>query len=258
MNKGAMKQVFLLVCLLVLLLTGSGCCNFHQLEGNGSGTLAEWEGYLPVETPQKMDQFRVEAETSDVTLAFERGAYAGYKTKLHREFDWKIPIGPYHERSFWQPDKKRGGRSLCMTLDCWGTTILPFIAGMFVAGDAAVYDYPSGECLAYERFLRAGVIPLVAYESSLVPVTNDELMPGCPNMMSPESLCWLTTSLDGVKQDEMGNCYFWSAPSLLNRPKYERLTSYYFLCGLFAFGQKNDRAYMQLAWFPIELWSLEQ
>ena len=27
---------------------------------------------------------------------------------------------------------------------------------------------------------------------------------------------------------------------------------------LLAFGQKNDRAYMQLAWIPISLWSLEE
>jgi hypothetical protein len=204
-----------------------------------------------------MEKIRVEAETSDLTLLFDRGAYGGYKTKLHREFNWKIPAGPYQERSFWLSDKKKGGRSLCMKLDCWGTTILPFIAGMFIAGDAAVYDYPSGECLAYQRFLRAGVIPLVAYESSLVPVTKGVLMPGCPNMMSPDSLCRLSTSLDGVKQDEMGDCYVWPATSL-NRLKYDRLTSYYFLCGLVAFGQKNDRAYMQLAWVPIQLWSLEE
>ena len=245
------------MCLLVLLLAAGGCCNFYPLEGNGPGSKSEWEDFLPVKTAQQMDKIRIEAETSDVTLLFDRGAYGGYKTKLHREFDWKIPAGPYHERSFWLPDKKNGGRSLCMTLDCWGTTILPFIAGMFIAGDAAVYDYPRGECLAYERFMRAGVIPLVAYESSLMPVAEGELIPGSPNMMSPDSLCWFSTSLDGVKQDEMGECYFWPTTSP-NRLKYDRLTSYYFLCGLLAFGQKNDRAYMQLAWIPIQLWSMEE
>jgi|GEM_PF-2905767 len=258
MNESFMKQFFLPVCLLALLLEGSGCCNFYQKKGNGPGTRAEWEAYLPVLTPRQMDQIRVEAETSDVTLSFDRGAYSGYKAKLSRGFAWKVPVGPYHERSFWAPDKKKGGRSLCIKMDCWGTTILPFMTGLFMAGDAEVYDYSKGDCLAYERFMRAGIIPLVAYESSLMPVSEGQPMPGCPNVMFPESLCSISTSLDGVKQDEMGGCYFWEPPSLLHRPKYDRLTSYYFLCGLFAFGQKNDRAYMQLAWIPIQLWSLEQ
>ncbi len=256
MNKDSVKKFFLPVCLLPLFLLSGGCCNFYQLEGNGSGSRAEWEAYLPVAVPQKMDQIRIEAETSDLTLLFDRGAYAGYKAKLHKEFIWDIPVGPYHERSFWLPDKKRGGRSLCIKLDSWGTTVMPFIAGLFMAGKAEVYDYSDGECIAYQRFLRAGIIPLVAYESSLMPSTKGQSMPGCPNTMNPDSLCRISTSLDGFKQDEMGDCYLWPTTSL-SRLKYDRLTSYYFLCGLFAFGQKNDRAYMQLAWYPIELWSLE-
>jgi hypothetical protein len=74
--------------------------------------------------------------------------------------------------------------------------------------------------------------------------------------MSPESLCRVSTSLDGVKQDEMERCYVWPSP-LSDSSKYDRLTSYYFLCGLLAFGQKNDRAYMQIAWCPVPLWSLK-
>jgi len=257
MNDGSVKQFFLPVCLFALLLAGSGCCNFYQLEGNGSGTRAEWSAYLPDMTPRQMDQIRVEAETSDVTLLFDRGAYGGYKTKLHKEFAWNIPFGPYRERSIWVPDKKKGGRTLCSKLDCWGTTILPFMTGLFVAGHAGVYDYPKGDCLAYQRFMRAGIIPLVAYESSLVPATKGQLMPGCPNTMAPDSLCKIETALDGVKQDQTGDCYSWPATSL-SRVEYDRLTSYYFLCGLFAFGQKNDRAYLQLAWIPISLWSLEE
>ncbi|MFA7370150.1 MAG: hypothetical protein WC334_10935, partial [Kiritimatiellales bacterium] len=100
-------------------------------------------------------------------------------------------------------------------------------------------------------------IPLVAYESSLVPVTKGQLLPGCPNTMAPDSLCRIATSLDGVKQDQIGDCYLWPSTSL-NRLKYNRLTSCYFLCGLLAFGQKNDRVYLQLAWIPVSLWSLEE
>jgi hypothetical protein len=74
--------------------------------------------------------------------------------------------------------------------------------------------------------------------------------------MSAGSLCRLATSLDGVKQDEMGECYAWPTSSP-DRLEYNRLTSCYFLCGLVAFGQKNDRAYLQLAWIPFRLWSLE-
>ena len=242
---------------MLLLMLVCGCCNFQQLEGNGSSARSEWTACLPDATTPQMDEIRVEAATSDVTLLFDRGPYRGYTAKLHRKFSWKIPVGPYHERSFWLPDKKRGGRGLCMTLDCWGTTLLPYMVGVFMAGNAAVYDYPSGDCIAYERFVRAGVIPLVAYESSLMPVTGNNLIPGCPNMMSPDSLCRVLTSLDGVKQDEMGNCYSWPTTSL-RRAQYDRLTAYYFLCGLLAFGQKNDRAYLQLAWIPIPLWSMDE
>lgn len=252
-----MKHFFLPVCLLALLLAGGGCCNFYQLKGNGSATRSEWEAYLPETTAPQVEKIRIEAEASDVTLLFDRGPYGGYKTKLHREFVWHIPVGPYHERSFWNPDAKKGGRSLCIKMDCWGTTILPFIAGLFTAGDAEVYDYSRSECLAYERFFRAGIIPLVAYESSLRPEADGTLIPGCPNTMAPESLCTIATSLAGVKQDEMGDCYSWPSSSF-SRIKYDRLTSYYFLCGLLAFGQKNDRAYLQLAWIPISLWSLEE
>lgn len=234
-----------------------GCCNFAALEGNGSRPKSAWQAYMPAAAPYLMDQIRVEAETSDVTLFFDRGAYGGYKAKVQKGFDWKVPVGPYQERSFLVPDKKKGGRSLCIKMDCWGTTILPFMTGIFMAGDAEVYDYSKGDCLAYQRFMRAGIIPLVAYESSLLPVADGRPMPGCPNVMFPESLCTVTTSLDGVKQDEIGNCYTWQS-SLFSRPKYDRLTAYYFLCGLFACGQKNERAYMQLAWIPIELWSLEE
>lgn len=256
MNKATVTRFFLTGCLLTLLLSSSGCCNFCSLDGNGPGTRDEWEAYLPVATPQEMDRIRVEAEASDVTLLFERGAYIGYKAKLYREFAWKIPAGPYRERSFWLPDSKRGGRSLGVKMDCWGTTILPFMAGLFTAGHAEVYDYPHGDCLAYQKFMRAGIIPLVAYESSLMPVTKEQQLPGCPNVMAPDSLCKVTTSLDGVKQDEMGTCYVWPSTSL-SQVKYDRLTAYYFLCGLFACGQKNDRVYMQIAWIPISLWSLE-
>lgn len=240
----------------LLLLIGCGCCNFAAKEGNGACPRSAWEAYLPKAAPQQMEQIRVEAELSDVTLVFDRGAYSGYQAKVRRGFTWGVPIGPYQERSFWESDKKHGGRSLCIKMDCWGTTLLPFMTGIFMAGDAEVYDYSKGECLAYQRFMRAGIIPLVAYESSLMPVQEGRPMPGCPNTMFPESLCRITTSLDGVKQDEMGGCYFWPA-SFLHRPRYDRFTAYYFLCGLLAFGQKNDRAYMQLAWIPIELWSLE-
>jgi len=257
MSESSVKSFFSAVCFLVLLVANSGCCNFCSKEGNGPGTRGEWAAYLPVSTPQQMDQIRVKAETSDVTLLFERGAYIGYRAKLHREFVWSVPIGPYRERSFWLPDNKRGGRSLCIKMDGWGTTVLPFLAGLFVAGDAEVYDYPRGDCLAYQRFMRAGIIPLVAYESSLMPVTKEQQMPGCLNVMAPDSLCRITTSLDGVKQDRMGDCYLWPTTSL-NRIKYDRLTSYYFLCGLLAFGQKNDRVYMQLAWIPIPMWSMKE
>lgn len=245
------------MCLIALLLAGSGCCNFYQMEGNGPRTRSEMAEYLSDATAQQMDEIRVEAATSDLTLLFDRGAYGGYRTKLHRAFAWGIPAGPYHERSFWLPGKKRGGRSFCIKLDCWGTTLLPYMTGLFMAGDAAVYDYPRGECIAYQRFMRAGIIPLIAYESSLVPVIKGEPIPGCPNVMAPGSLCSISASLGGVKQDEMGDCYFWPATSL-SQLKYDRLTSYYFLCGLLAFGHKNDRAYMQLVWIPIPLWSLEE
>jgi len=256
MNTKPVIQFFSMAGLSALLFLSGGCCNFCSLEGNGPATREEWGAYLPVATERQMDKIRIEAETSDVTLLFDRGAYVGYKTKLHREFSWIIPVGPYHERSFWLPDAKRDERSLCAKMDCWGTTILPFIAGLFMAGDVEVYDYPRGECLAYQRFMRAGVIPLVAYESSLMPVTKEQQMPACPNVMAPDSLCRVITSLDGVKPDRMGDCYVWPSTSL-DQIKYDRLTAYYFLCGLVAFGQKNDRAYMQLAWIPISLWSLE-
>jgi len=244
------------VCGLFLLLA-CGCCNFGSLEGNGNRPKSAWKGHMPSLTSQQIDQIRLEAEASDVTLSFDRGAYGGYKAKLQRGFDWNFPAGPYRERSYWIPDKKRGGRSLCVRMDCWGTTILPFMTGIFMAGDAEVYDYPRGECLAYQRFMRAGIIPIVAYESSLMPVSGGRPMPGCPNVMSSDSLCRISTSLDGVKEAEMGDCYTWPS-SFLQWPRYERLTSYYFLCGLFAFGQKNERAYLQLAWMPIQLWSLEK
>jgi hypothetical protein len=240
----------------ILLLVCGGCCNFASLEGNGSCARQAWEAYLPVRSPEQAEQIRLAAEQSDVQLLFERGAYSGYKAKVSRGFLWRIPLGPYRERSFWYADKKRGVRSLCVKMDCWGTTILPFMTGIFMAGDAEIYEYSNGDCLAYERFMRAGIIPLVAYESSVMPVAQGRPMPGCPSMMSPSSLCRISTSLDGVKQDEMGECYVWSS-SFFDRSRYDRLTSYYFLCGLLAFGQKNDRAYMQLAWIPISLWSME-
>ena len=247
-----MKSIDLTVFVLSLMLL-CGCCNFASLEGNGSRPRAEWEAYMPAATVHQMDQIRVEAEVSDVTLLFDRGVYGGYRTKLSKGFRWGIPAGPYRERSFWMPDRKKGGRSLCMKLDSWGTTMLPFMTGR-----AEVYDYPRGECVAYQRFMRFGIIPLVAYESSLVPVKDSELVPGCPNVMANSSLCWFSVPLEGVKQDEMGNCCFWPPTQSLNRTDYDRLTSYYFLCGFLAFGQKNERAYMQLAWIPIKLWSLEE
>jgi hypothetical protein len=257
MDRGALKQLFKTVCLLGLLLAGSGCCNFYRLKGNGSRPKDEWAAYLPSATAQQLTQIRVEAATSDVTIQFDRGDYGGYKVKLHREFDWIIPAGPYHERSFWMPEPKRGGRSLCMELDCWGTEILPFMVGLFTVGSAVVYDYPRGDCIAYQRFVRAGIIPLVAYESSVLPVAGEKLIPGGPNVMAPGSLCRFSTSLEGIKLEQMGNCYFWPSTPL-NRQKYDRLTAYYFLCGLLAFGQKNERAYLQLAWIPIPLWSLNE
>ncbi len=252
-----MKQLFLPVCLLALLLTGGGCCNFYRLAGNGPRPRAEWADALSGATAKQMDKIRVEAATSDITLLFDRGDYGGYKVKLHREFAWHVPAGPYHERSFWLPDSKRGGRSMCMKMDCWGTDLLPYMVGVFVAGNAAVYDYPRGGCIAYQRFMRAGLIPLVVYESSLLPVTKELQIPGGPNVMNPGSLCGFSSSLEGLKLDRMGNYYFWPSTSL-NRLKYDRLTAYYFLCGLLAFGQKNDRAYLQIAWIPIPLWSMEE
>jgi hypothetical protein len=251
-----MKRLSLFVFALSLLLV-CGCCNFYQLEGNGACPRAEWADSLSGATTEEMDEIRVEASTSDVLLFFDRGDYGGYRVKLHREFSWGIPIGPYHERSFWLPGKKRGGRSLCMKMSCWGTALLPYMVGVFMAGNAEVFDYPSGDCIAYQRFMRAGLIPLVVYESSLLPVTDGALVPGGPNVMAPSSLCGFSASMEGIKVDELGDCYFWpkTSPDRLN---YDRLTSYYFLCGLLAFGQKNERAYLQLAWFPIELWSLEE
>jgi hypothetical protein len=251
-----MKAIHLPVFVLLPMLF-CGCCNFASQEVNGVCSRAALEAYLPDRSPAEAERIRREAETSDVQLVFERGEYGGYKAKLLRWFSWNIPFGPYHERSFWNPDKERRVRSLSVEMDCWGTTILPFMTGIFMAGDAKVYDYPGGDCLAYERFMRAGIIPLIAYEASVMPASQGSPMPGCPSVMSPESLCRVSSSLDGVTQDRMDGCYAWSS-SFFNQPKYERLTSYYFLCGLFAFGQKNERAYMQIAWIPIRLWSLEE
>lgn len=250
-------KVFVWSLFVFPLLLICGCCNFASLEGNGACSRLAWDAYLPVATPAEVEQIRAVAENSDVQLMFERGAYSGYKAKVNRGFKWGIPLGPYRECSFWAADKKRNVHNLCIKMNCWGTTILPFMTGIFMAGDAEVYEYSGGKCLAYERFMRAGIIPLVAYEASVMPAAQGRPMPGCPSMMSPDSLCRISTSLDGVKQDEMGECYVWSS-SFFDRPKYERLTSYYFLCGLFAFGQKNERAYMQLAWIPIRLWSMEE
>jgi hypothetical protein len=246
-----MKAILSTVLVLCLTLF-CGCCNFYSMDGNGSCPLAVWEDYLPVVTTQELDQIKSESGASDVTLLFDRGAYGGYKTKISRGFQWGIPAGPYRERSFWTPDRTKAGRTLCMKLDSWGTTILPFMAG-----NAEVYNYPRGECLAYQRFMRFGIIPLVAYESSLMPVVEGELVPGCPNVMAPGSLCWFSVPLEGVKPDKMNQCCFWPTSSL-RQMKYDRLTSYYFLCGMLAFGQKNERAYMQIAWIPIPLWSMEE
>ncbi len=250
-----MKFIFPIFYVLFPLLI-CGCCNFYPQVGNGVSSRSDWTEWLPAKNPAQVEAVREAATSSDVTLYFDRGAYGGYAAKLYRTFDWNIPVGPYRERSFWKPGDKTDGRSLCITLDCWGTTIMPFLVGLFTAGNAAVYDYSSGDCIAYERFMRAGIIPLVAYESSLMPVTYGRLIPGCPNTMSPDSLCSIVTSLDGVNQEGMSTCYSWPTSSL-NRVSYNRLTSYYFLCGLFAFGQKNDRAYMQLAWIPIPMWSMQ-
>ena len=208
------------VCLT--LLTG---CTFCCLQGNGPTSRANLSSYLQPADAQQVEQWKREVNSLKFpwgprSQKISYGPFSGYTSHVGQTLNWHILAGPSHQRFLYEPSNTEE-RTVVSTTDVWG-----ILFPLYSNWNSAFYDSPTGECLSTGHMTTLTLF--IVYGSATAPA-------GKGKDMSPEYLV-RKTDLREIKYDRMSGCCL--------------------AFGALAWGQKNDRAYFQLAWIPIPLWSL--
>ena len=206
--------------LLGLSLTSG--CTFCLLDGNGPLERSDVATDLPATGASELA--RLKGETQSLPIRTPSSPvpeeFRGYTLKGGSSFNWDVLFGSARQRVLLQPNDA-DKRTLLATEDRWG-----ILRPLFWTADFKTLDAETGECLSREK--GTTVTSLIVHGSMRKPATSGKAKPEYQSKQK---------SLNEVKYDtSSGTCIGW---------------------GLLAWGQKNSRAYFQIAWIPIPLWSVE-
>lgn len=215
---------FVLCCATASLLTHG--CTFAMLDGKGSQDRTSVAVFLPSASTNQIAQWKEEISSPPPPLGrytekhISSGPSAGCTSRTMNTPCYAALVGPYHARSLSTPDDPNSGkRTTLTTMDTWGT-MFPFLAAISNTR-MSCYDEQTAECITSGHFFTLTV--LLTYGKIAAPADKQ----------------------DAKMLNEIKPCDI----------KYDRLTGCCIGCGALAFGQKNNRAYLQIAWIPIPLWS---
>jgi hypothetical protein len=219
----APRAVLLMAAALFVVASGSGC-TFYLLDGNGPKPLSAYHDELPSPGAERLAEWKEEAHERSFLVGRlsvdERGDLRGYELHYRSTPFWPVLAGPFHVRKHWEPKRGREGRkrTLIGKEDAWG-----FLSPLFVTGKGSIYDERTRQCVAREKI--TFVTLLMIFHSRISPA-------------------------EGMSE-------FTDAGARLDEVMYDEVSSWSLGWGLLAAGSKNRRAYLQLFWIPIPLWSLE-
>ena len=199
------------------LLTG---CTFCALDGNGPMPRSSVASDLPTASASDLAKWKGEVESLPIKST-RAGVWAdhGYTANIGNSYNWDVLCGSGTMRTLLTP-RDEGKRTVLQAQNRWG-----FFRPLFWTLDFKDMDAETGACLSREK----------ATTLTLLFVHASALKPATPDKKTPEHLS-KQKNLDDVKYDKSsGMCIG---------------------AGLLGWGQKNNRAYFQLAWIPIPLWSL--
>lgn len=216
-----MKKINMVIVAGVCGLSLTSGCTFGLLNGNGPQTRSSVASQLPTANASELAQWKEEVNSLP-NKSTQAGAWKdyGYTADVGSSYNWDALCGSGTARALLTPHGTEK-RTVLQTQDRWG-----FSRPLFWTLDFKDVDTETGECLS--RSKGTLLTPLFVHMSAVTPVN--------PDKKTPEYL-YKNKNLDEVKYDKAsGMCIGF---------------------GLLAWGQKNNRAYFQLAWIPIPLWSLD-
>jgi hypothetical protein len=211
----------LLGAMSLMLLTG---CTFCRLQGTGPVGRENYSSYLQPASTQQMEEYKKEVDSLKFpwgprTMKVRYGPFTGYTQHIGQTLNWHYLAGPSRVRTLYEPADETK-RAVLETFENWGISF-----PLFSLMNVSFYDAQTGECIS--RSKATILTTFIVYASATSPT-------GKGGDVSPESL-EKKIAIDTVKYDHMsGWCLAW---------------------GVLAWGQKNNRAYFQIAWIPIPLWS---
>jgi len=221
-------NVIINLCGLLGLSFSTGC-TFSLLDGNGPLDRENVAEHLPMASTNELAQWKREAETlpntSDWSALVRKELREDY-TFTYRKSDPFFVTGSEMTRLYLLPNDTDKRSVLEMTDSSGFKSIDNF--PWYLTVDGKSVDAETGECLANGKGT-GWVFALIAYGNKTTPVTTNQ-------GAIPEHL-FKEKKLKDVKYDNLSyTCIGW---------------------GVLAWGQKNNRAYFQLAWIPIPLWSVK-
>ncbi len=229
--RGAIQRVAgaLLLAAVAWALPG---CSFAYLDGNGPKAREVYAAELPSAAKAQLGAWKADAFRRHWLLRTQSRVQAkGYTLHTGASFPWTGLAGCASESTFIHPSPETQAELRAVVSRAEGCGVLGIFASRVWS---RWYDYPSGECIMASQWTWLGG-PLLVFGSDTDPSSEDK--PQAAGARRPD---W--TSLRVPLKDL----------------KYNRTT---FVClglGLVAWGTRNGRAYAQLFWVPIPLWSVRQ
>ena len=237
-----LRRVAVVAVMFGVLVVGSGC-TFFCAKGYGPRSREHYAALLPSAPVEQVQQWEKEALTArDVNVDDP-----GYKrlSKINRmRFDdsvngytnygrwgplWAVLAGPRRVSHFEDPigyDREKR-RALVTRGEGWHV-LAPFLLSR---GQTRQYDAKTGQCVGSERWF-SGAGSGIGWCECVAPVD------------APLGVLMASRESRDVATD-------------INSLEYNHGSAFWLVSGAFACGTKNGRAYLQLAWIPIPLWSVD-
>jgi len=222
---GKIRKVILML-LVVLMVEG---CTFYFLKGNGPKLRAMYTKYLPDESIEQVDRWKEESFKPYLFFGSLSpkgyGPLSDYIIHYYPTPFFPILAGPDRKVMFCEPNEanKEVKRPLVKHDNGWG-----FLFPLFYTAKSFSYDCNTGECLSAERVT---CVTAVMFFHSFTKPTG--------------GVIWFLPSdaFDNSKE--------------VRDLQYDRMTSWSLGWGALATGTKTGRAYLQIVWIPIPLWSID-
>ncbi len=204
-------------------------CSFAYLDGNGPKSRDVYAAELPSASKAKLDAWKADAFRRHWLFRTQSVVRAkGYTMHTGASFPWATLAGCESESTFIHPAPATEVELRAVVSRAEGCGVLSILASKVWSRG---HDYPSGECIMASHWTWLGG-PLLVFGSDTEPASRE----------GPQA---------GAKRPD------WTSLRVpLKNLKYNRTT---FVClglGLVAWGTRNGRAYAQLLWVPIPLWSV--